>query len=112
MKKLILTAALILSLPAGSALAAGIDDLTMQVVNTNNSHEVMNTVELPEHANSAARDHVRHDASHDSHENATSEAQEHANEAAHEAAEAAHEAAHEAAEEANETKEQNDSSKP
>ena len=48
MKKLLLSAALLIVLPLSSAYAAGMDDLTMQVIETNDSKELMHNVEIPD----------------------------------------------------------------
>ena len=97
MKKFLFAATLAITLPIGSVYASDIDDLTMQVIQTNNSSEVMHTIEIPDSAKAAVPE-IRHgseDVSHDAQEQvneAAEEAQEHATEAAHDAAEAAKEA--------------------
>ena len=92
MKKLLLSAALLIVLPLGSAYAVGMDDLTMQVIETNDSKELMHNVEIPDSdkPNLHEAKHEEEDVSHD--------ATEAVEDASHEAAEDAKEAAHEAAE--------------
>ena len=52
-----LSTALLIVLPLSSAYAAGMDDLTMQVIETNDSKELMHNVDMP--------DSEEHDVSHD-----------------------------------------------
>lgn len=88
MNKLLLSTALLIVLPLSSVYAAGMDDLTMQVIESNDSKELMHNVDMP--------DSEENDVSHD--------ATEAAEDASHEAAEDAKETAHEAAEDAKEDK--------
>ena len=96
MKKYLFAATLAILLPTGAVYASGIDDLTMQVIQTNDNNEVMNTIEIPDNANAAMPEtgHDIDDASHDAQEqthDAAEEAQEHATEVAHDATEASNE---------------------
>ena len=82
-----LSTALLIVLPLSSAYAAGMDDLTMQVIETNDSKELMHNVEIPDSdkPNLHEAKHGEEDVSHD-------------------ATEAVEDASHEAAEDAKEDK--------
>ncbi|MGV8934986.1 MAG: hypothetical protein ACOH1I_10200 [Gallionellaceae bacterium] len=99
MKKLLTIATLAIALPFGAVYAAGMDDMTMQVVDTNDSKDVMNKIEIPDmdKADVADAKHDKKDVDHDA-----ADAKE---EATHDAAEEAKEAAHDATEDAKEAKE-------
>ena len=103
MKKLLTIATLAIALPFGAVYAAGMDDLTMQVVDTNDSKDVVNKVEIPDMDKSdvADADHDKKEVDHD--------AAEEAEESAHDAAEEAKDTAHDAIEDSKDT---SDTAKP
>ncbi len=109
-----LLAAILAGMSISNVLAdthADVDDLTMDVLENHDLHEVAHEIELPDQASDEAREHIgdghenRHDDATEEAEHAAEEATEAANEAAEEATEA-NEAAEEATEAANEAAEE------
>ena len=105
MKKFLTIATLAFVLPFGSVYAAGMDDVTMQVIDTNDSKDIVNKVEIPDMDKSDVADakHDKKDVGHDA-----ADAKE---DATHDAAEEDKESAHDAKEEAKEAKEAIEDSK-
>lgn len=99
MKKLLTIVTMAIVFPFGAAYAAGMDDVTMQVVDTNDSKDILNKVEIPDmdKTDMAVAKHDKKDARHDA-----ADAKE---DASHDAAEEAKESAHEATEDAKDAKE-------
>ena len=99
MKKLLTIATLAIALPFGAVHAAGMDDVTMQVVDTNDSKDIVNKVEIPDMDKADVVD-VKHDKK-DVDDDATDAKEDET----HDAAEEAKESAHDATEDAKEAKE-------
>ena len=114
MKKLLIIATLAIALPFGTVYAAGMDDVTMQVIETNDSKDIVNKVEIPDMDKADVADakhdgkEVGHDAA-DAKEDETHDAAEEAEESAHDAAEEAKDTAHDAIEDSKDT---SDTAKP